>query len=172
MEEAINFTSTIEESTNKLWGAHFAVPDAIAKIFSGGEDRRVVCNFMDAEEFQCALMPVGEGRLVITVNKKLRDKFGLKPGSKVRASIRKDESEYGLPVPEEFAELLKQDEEGSRLLHALTPGKLRTLLYIVAKPKNADARISAGIAILEHLKKQGGKIDYKVLNLDLKAARG
>jgi uncharacterized protein YdeI (YjbR/CyaY-like superfamily) len=115
------------------------------------------------------LLPRGDGSFLITVNKKLRDSLGLKIGSKVSVSLWKDESEYGLPMPEELAELLKQDEDGNRLFHALTPGKLRTLLYIVGQPKNSDARLLRALAIVEHLKTNKGKINYRQLNEEMKS---
>lgn len=167
-DETLHFTSHIEISTNKLWGAHFSVPEVIARIFISGDDRRVVCNLNEKVEYQCALLPKGDGSFLITVNKKIRDQLGLKAGSPVRVSLRKDESKYGLPMPEELAELLAQDEEGNRLFHALRPGKLRTLLYIVGQPKNSDARLRRALVIVEHLKKNGGKINYRQLNEEMK----
>lgn len=168
MDNIFEFTSTLEASTNKLWGSHFAVPDLIAKALINGEHRRVVCILNKKIEYQCALLPRGDGSFLITVNKKIRDQMALKPGSKVEVSLRKDESEYGLPMPEELAELLSQDEEGHRLFHALTPGKIRTLLYIAAQPKNSDIRLSRALTIVEHLKTNDGKINYKQLNEDMK----
>ena len=168
MEESLQFTSILEISTNKLWGAHLPVPDLIARTFLADDAKRVVCTLNGKVEFQCALIPKGEGAYCIMVNKKNRDQLGLKEGSSVQVSLKKDDSEYGLPMPEELAEVLAQDEEGNRLFHALTPGKLRTLLYIVGQVKSTDARISRALAIVNHLKANGGKIQYKQLNEDLK----
>ena len=99
----------------------------------------------------------------------LRDKLGLKLGMQVQASLRKDDSEYGLPMPEELAELLQQDEDGNALFHALTPGKQRTLLYIVGSPKTSDTRLRRAIVVVEHLKSNGGKINFRRLNEDMKS---
>ena len=168
MENILQFSSTLEESNNKLWGCHFGVPEVIARVFIDGDDRRVVCTLNEKTEYQCALLPKGDGSFLITVNKKLRDRLGLKIGMKVSVSLKKDESQYGLPMPEELEEVLRQDEEGSRLFHALTPGKLRTLLYIAGHVKNTDARIARAVAIVEHLKANDGKINYRQLNEDLR----
>ena len=169
MEEAMQFTSELEESTNRLWGCHFGVPTLVSDtLIAESEDKRMVCTLNEKETYQCALLPRGDGTYLITVNKKIQTKLGLKIGSKVNVSLRKDESEYGLPMPEELAELLKQDEEGNRLFHALTPGKLRTLLYIVGQPKNTEIRLHRALAVVEHLKKNNGKIDYKQLNVSVR----
>jgi uncharacterized protein YdeI (YjbR/CyaY-like superfamily) len=71
-------------------------------------------------------------------------------------------------MPPELAELLAQDDEGDRLFHALTPGKIRTLLYMVGQPKNSELRLHRALVVVEHLKQHQGKIDYKQLNLSLR----
>lgn len=168
MEDAVQFDAQLEESTNKLWGCHFAVPPWAAEaLIAEKNGKRVVCTLNGKETYQCALLPRGDGTWLITVNKKIQAKWGLTIGSKVSVSLRKDESEYGLPMPEELAELLAQDETGNRLFHALTPGKLRTLLYIVGQAKNSDTRLHRALAVVEHLKANKGKIDYKQLNVSL-----
>ena len=148
MENILQFSSTLEESNNKLWGCHFGVPEVIARVFIDGDDRRVVCTLNEKTEYQCALLPKGDGSFLITVNKKLRDRLGLKVGMKVNVSLKKDESRYGLPMPEELEEVMRQGEEGGRLFHALTPGKLRTLLYLAGHAINPDARISRPVCIV------------------------
>lgn len=169
MEEALYFNSFLEASTNRLWGCHFVVPPVIADALIGaGASKRVVCLLNGIVEYQCGLIARGDGTFVIMVNKKIQNQLGLNIGSKISASLRVDESEYGLPMPEELAELLVQDEEGNRLIHALTPGKLRTLLYLVGQPKSTDLRLHRALVVVEHLKANAGKIDYKQLNLSIR----
>jgi len=103
-----------------------------------------------------------------SVNKTNLTKLRLKEGSVVPASIRKDDSAHGLPMPEEMAELLKQDEAGNRLFHALTAGKMCTLLYVIAQPKASELRLHRALKVLEHLEQHDGKVDYKQLNLTLR----
>jgi hypothetical protein len=161
----LQFTSTLEKSHNKLWGCHFGVPRSIADKLIDGKSRRVVCTLNSSAEHQCALLPHSNGLFVITVNKKLRDTLRLTFGMTVQVSLRKDESEYGLPMPEELKELLWQDEEGYRLFHSLTAGRQRTLLYIVGQAKTPDSRIARAVVIVRHLKTNKGKINYKQLNV-------
>ncbi len=164
-----SFISVMEKFDSNLWGFHFCVSAEIGNQFvTQGNDRRVICTLNNKEEFQCALMPNGNGGFFINVNKKLRDALKLVIGSQVIVLLIKDESEYGLPMPEELQELLLQDEEGNKLFHALTIGKQRTLLYIVGSVKDTGKRISRALAIVNHLKANKGQIDYKKLNENIK----
>jgi uncharacterized protein YdeI (YjbR/CyaY-like superfamily) len=71
-------------------------------------------------------------------------------------------------MPAEFNEVLKQDREGNKLFHALTAGKQRSLLYLVGKVKNIDRRIHTALVVVEHLKKNEGRIDGNTLYSELK----
>lgn len=165
------FTAILDNLNSNLWGYYLSVPiDISDQIIKEQKDRRVVCRLNGQLTFQCALMPKGDGTYFVMVNKSNRSKLGLKMGSKVQVSLKKDDSEYGLPMPEEMAEVLASDPKGDELFHALTPGKQRNLLYIVGKVKSSDLRIRKALVVVEHLKQQGGKIDFKQLNEDLKAS--
>ena len=171
---AVRFTSTLERSTNKLWGCHFPVPKRIVEQMAGGNKSgpiRVVCSLIGTAERQCAILPHGNGRFVITVNKKLRETLGLEFGMEVSVSVKKDESEYGLPLPEELRELLRQDREGNRMFHALTRGRQRTLLYIIGSAKDTEKRIERALVIVDHLKANKGIINYKQLGASLRSRR-
>jgi hypothetical protein len=167
----IHFTSALADFNNSLWGYYIPVPTETAdEILSRQEDRRVVCTLNGKQKFQCALMPNGEAGYYILVNKRIRDQLKLKQGDTVNVQLEKDESEYGLPMPDELAEVLDTDPEGDRLFHDLTPGKQRNLLYIVGNVKSTDLRIHRALVVVEHLKDQGGKIDFKLLQQELKAS--
>lgn len=168
-DSPIPFTSILDRFDSNLWAFHILVPEAVSKIFLDQGNARVVCTLNDTLSFQCALMPKGEGVYFININKKIRDELKLKLGMQVQASLVRDDSTYGLPMPEELRELLELDEEGDRLFHALTPGKQRNLLYIAGQPKTSDKRIERALVVVEHLKANGGKIDFKQLYHDLKA---
>ncbi|MBI4536237.1 MAG: DUF1905 domain-containing protein [Ignavibacteriae bacterium] len=165
------FSSVLEQSTNKLWGCHFRVPNSVAKRFVKGGSRRVFCTLNGAGVHQCALLPHGSGSFVITVNKKRREELGLSFGMSVNVSLWRDETKYGLPLPEELNALLQQDDEGNALFHALTRGRQRTLLYIIGSVKSREKRIDRAIAVVNHLKTNKGRINYKQLNTAMKDPR-
>lgn len=163
------FTAILEKSDNRLWGCHVRVPARIAIAFDGNGPRRWICRLNDGNEYQCAILPFRKGVSVIAINKPMRGKLGLSIGLEVSVELKKDETTYGLPVPEEFAELLKQDREGNKLFHALPPGKQRTLLYIVGSVKSPEKRAERAITIIRHLRTRQGKLDYRVLYAALRS---
>ncbi len=164
----MQFTSVLSKFNSPLWGHHITVPEKVSQHFISKGQKRVTCSLNGSTPFQCALMPSGDGNYFITVNKELRDKLKLRVGMNVTAELEKDKSKYGMPMPEELQELLIQDPEGDRLFHALTPGKQRNLIYIAGKPKQSKTRLKKAIVVIEHLKANNGKIDFKRLNEDMK----
>lgn len=167
-EKPIRFSATLGK-LSETSGWHFLpVSKTVADRFGfTGNSRRVVCTLNGAETFQCGLMPM-DGDYFIMVNKSIRQKLGIEPGHIVKVELAKDESKYGLPMPEEFREILDQDPEGDRLFHALTPGKQRNILYYVGKVKDIDKRIHVGLIFVEHLKDNDGKIIHEKLAEELK----
>ncbi len=171
-ENAVQLDTLFEGSENKIWGSHIVIPIEIAELFRPTDDaksgRRVVCSINNCLPFQCGILPFGEGRWVIMVNRALQKKLKLEYGDSVKALVWRDDSEYGLPVPEEFEAVFASDDTARAHFDALTDGKKRTLLYIIAKPKNGDLRIRYALAIAQHLTIFNGKIDFKKLNEGLK----
>lgn len=149
-------------------GWHFLVIEkkTADKLSFKDKYKRVVCKINGGEPFQCALMPT-RGKFYIIVNKKKREALGIVAGDRVNVELVVDESKYGLPMPEEFREVLNQDPEGDKLFHSLTPGKQRSLLYYVGNIKDIDRRIFQALAIIEHIKEHGKVID-KLLYQELK----
>ena len=131
-----------------------------------GKSRRVVCRINDGEPFQCAILPRGEIFYII-VNKKRRDAIGIEAGDTVDVVLTEDESKYGLPMPDEFREVLDQDPEGDKLFHSLTAGKQRSILYLLGNIKDIDKRIHQALIVVDHLKEHGKVVD-KVLYDELR----
>lgn len=150
-------------------GWHFLIVkgDIVAKLGFEGKFKRIICTMNDGEGFQCALLPWGE-LFYIIVNKKKRDAIGIVAGDTVNVLLEKDESKYGLPMPEEFQEVLNQDPDGDKLFHALSEGKQRSILYLLSRPKDIDVRIHQALLIVDHLKENDGKIIDKILYEELK----
>lgn len=164
----MEFTARLENFNTRLWNYHIKIPRHISSHFVESGEKRVVATLNNSLSFQCGLMPAGDGVYFININKKIRDKLRIKEGSHIAVSLEKDSSDYGLPFPDELKELLEQDKEWNSLFHALTPGKQRNIIYAVGQVKSTDLRITRGMTILDHLKKNKGKLDFRQLYQELR----
>lgn len=152
---------------NSIWHYHFPIDKTTTEKLSSADHKRVVCTVNGELKMNSALMPLGKGSYIM-VNKSNREKLGIKEGDEVTLELEKDNSQYGMPMPESLQVMLDQDEIGSRYFHALTPGKQRSLIYIVSKVKSIDKQINKSLAILDHLKDVYGKLDFQRLNDKIK----
>ncbi len=152
---------------SNLWSYYVAIPKKIGDQFITKENRRVKCTINGAAPIHTALMPRGEVYSVY-VKKDFMKKHGLSEGDEVTVHLEKDDSEYGMPLPESFQVLLDQDEEGFRYFKQLTMGKQRSLVHLVGQVKNVDSQLARGLAIMHHLKETNGVLDFKQLNVLIK----
>lgn len=167
-DERVKFRAKLEITDSDPPWHILRVPKAkVASFGFKGNLRRVVCTLNGTETFNCALFP-SRGNYFITLNKKLRDKLRLEVGSSVAIELEKDASKYGMPMPREFAEVLRQDPEGEALFNALSPGNQRLMLKLIVFVKDVDKRIARSIAGIELLKRSDGKFDYHAQHLAMK----
>ncbi len=152
-----------DENSSLMWYYLIHVPATYAEQLNK-PDRRVICVLNGEKKIHAALMPNGEGSYYIIINKEVRKKLGLGVGSKVNVALEKDTSPYGIAAPEVFLELCEQDPEGSKVFHELTPGKQRSLLYVIGKPKSETKQMEKAFVVLDYLKSVNGKLDFKELN--------
>lgn len=165
----LHFEGILEQSGNSLWGYHVVIPaDVLEQMTALGIGKRIICRINNTIETQSGIIPWGEGRQVVMLNKSIRDRLKINPGTSVHMEIGADESTYGLPMSDELAEVLHQDPEGNHLFHALTPGKQRSLIYWAGLVKNTDGRIKRALAITNHLKATNGKVNFRQLQDSLK----
>lgn len=161
------FEAVLSKFETGLWGYHLPVPDDIAAEYINGKDRRVIVSLNNSIQLHSAIM--SENRYwFIMLNQQVVRNLRIQTGDKVSVCIEKDNSEYGMPMPEEMMVCMDQDEKAAEYFHNLTPGKQRSLIYIVQKVKNTDSRIRKSLAILHHLNANAGKLDFKMLHETLK----
>jgi hypothetical protein len=134
-----------------------------------GSSRRVSCTLNGSKPIQCALFPIKGGEFFITVSRRLREELKLEEGDDVAIVLKKDDSKYGLPMPKELLEVMKQDKTGSKLFHALTPGNQRLSIRLVDMAQDIDKRIRRSLILLEYLTYREGKFVYSEVSNALKA---
>jgi len=164
----VKFKTTIGELSNNVYYEHIIVPAKIHDKIAKDGNKRVLCYVNEHDYFHAGLMPKGDGNYFIILNKKRLKQFKLELGATVNIKLEKDTSKYGMRMPEEFEEVLASDTDGANLFEKLTDGKKRNLIHIVAIVKNPDLKITKSLIILDHLKANKGKIDFKLLNEAMK----
>lgn len=160
------FAARLEKFENSIWGTYISVPSEIAKAFIG-ESRRVKCTFNGRELVHAAILSAHELDYIL-MSQNLCRRLKVEPGSMIHVEIETDNSEYGMPMPEELPVALAQEPNAWEYFHELTPGKQRNLIYIVNQVKNPESRIRKSLAIASHLSESGGKLDFKKLNIKIK----
>lgn len=163
----ITFSGTLGRFDFNHWSYHIPVPDEVAAQMMDESHRRVLVWIKDSGPYHMALMKAKECWYVL-VNQELRTKFKLDEEKSFPVKIERDHSEFGHDIPEELQVLLDQDEEGNGYFRKLTPGKQRSLVYIVTTVKNPESRMKKSLAIIHHLKLAKGKLDFKQLNILIK----
>ncbi len=165
----VEFKTTIEELQH-LSGHYFELSPSIIKKLGGKMSIRLVATVNKKLSWQCGPMALGKGSAYITISAKRMKELGVKPGDTIHISLAKDESKYGVDVPEELAELLKQDSEGEKRFHSLTPGMQRYIINHVGTVKSSRLRIDRAIMLIENLKKlkQGKETFREILGLPKK----
>lgn len=170
-KRSFSFDSTIIRFDHNVWDLHFMVPENVWEYFiNQKKTRRVICQFNNKVVKHCALMPDGNGQYCININNEDKKQLKIGLNDPVHVEIEEDTSKYGYPIAPEMEELLHQDPEGSKYFHALTIGKQRSLLHVIGKPKTSDTRLKKAFVILEYLKDNAGKLDFRELNQAFKNA--
>ena len=164
----IEVKSTLQDFNSKLWRHHFVIPEAVTAQLTTHDNRRVFVKINDQLEIRSSLMPINGTESFVLINKAIKTKMGLSTGDEAVLVIRKDDSTYGMEMPEELQVLMDQEPACDALFHQLTPGKQRSLIYLVSKVKNPNSRLNKALAIVHHLKEVNGKLDFKMLNETIK----
>ena len=147
----LEFNSYIDQLEYLLNVHYLTVPaEVVEKI---GMKTRLICTINDTLSFQCGLVALGEGRAYITVNNARMKKLKIRLGDEIAVKLEKDDSKYGMEVPQELEELLRQDYEGRRRFEGLPKGMQRYIIFYVSGVKSCQLRIDRAIFLIENLKK-------------------
>lgn len=159
----MKFISAVEKFENNVYSTHLKVPKDIVESLSSDGKKRVLCTIDAHDYFHAGLMPSGDGSYFIILSKARLKALGLVLGQTIEVQLTKDNSKYGMSMPDEFNEVLLADIEGASWFENLTDGKKRNLIHMVATVKSSDLRITKALIILDHLRANTGKLDFKLL---------
>lgn len=141
----------------QLWDKDFlqlylVIPRWSVAGLTEGKITRVICE-LNGVSFSCALRPLEKGGdFFIGLSKEKSKKARVLEGMEVQVTLKKDESEYGFPMPEELHEVLEQDHEAKEIFQKIKPGKRRGWMHYVDSAKGVDTRIKRAFHIVERMK--------------------
>jgi len=168
MAKSYSTKSTLVKNDSHLYPLQFYIPDAIVKELKEKKVKRLHVSINGHQAIESSLLSGGNQQYFVKINKTQMKKMSLSISDVAILELTPDESEYGMPLPQEFAAIWEIDDEAKNYFHTLTPGKQRNLIYIVNKVKNLNIRIRKATIIMDHLKINSGKLDFKILNENLK----
>lgn len=141
---------------------HIIIPDAVADAAYFNRSRRVQMFFGNKGPVPAGIKKSKEYYFIL-ISKDLMKSWDLQTTSSFTIKIAPDKSELGLEVPVEFQMIMDTDEEASIYFKKLSPGKQRALLQIIIKIKNEHLRLERSMIILEHVRLNRGKVDFRML---------
>mgnify|MGYP003639071529 CR=1 FL=1 len=114
-------------------------------------------------------LALGNNQAYIALSKERMKKSNCAFNDTVEVTLERDHSLYGFDVPEEFEELLRQDDHARICFESLTMGKRRAVIYLVLQIKSSDKRIEKSIFLLDNIKRASvGNITMRhILGKDL-----
>lgn len=141
---------------------YLLIPNEIVMQLGGSFSIRLWCTADEKVKWQCGLTALGNGDAYISLNAQRLKQLKAKPGDEVTLSLEKDDSEFGLEVPEELKELFEQDPEGNKRFHQLIAGKQRFIIRVIISVKSSQLRVERAVTLIENLKKLTvGKESFK-----------
>lgn len=120
--------------------------------FQRGRFNKRVFIQIQSERWQAGIVALGEGRGYITLSKARMKKLDLHFHDEIEFQIEPDDSEFGMEMAEEFAEILKQDPEAKARFEGLKKSIQRYMLYYVLQVKSPNKRLERSLMLLNNLK--------------------
>lgn len=136
------------------WNMHyFRVPKKIFNEMGGKYKVRLKCRIEKNPPFSCGIMPLGGGIPFIMLSKKKMKDLELVAGKTLQIFLETDTSKYGMEMPAELKEVLKQDALGKKRFHKLTPGKQRNIIHYVSSVNDTEKKVDRAVTLIENLKR-------------------
>lgn len=127
------------------------IPNEIALGWLKDHGKRCCYQLDGGQLYHAALLPRAVGGYYIILNKQARAIAGITTGSSVTVTLTPDTSDFQCEMPDELAEVLATDPEAYEVFQSLTPGRQRSLIYLVTAVKSTDKRIERALRVARAL---------------------
>lgn len=134
------------------------IPLAALEYFSTPETKniysqRLMISLNGGAPWHGGVVSLGNQTGYISVKGKILKDLKVHEEDVVQVTLTEDTSEYGMEVPEEFTEVLRQDPEAEERFLALPMGKRRYIIYYIQQVKSSVKRIERSWFLMNNLKK-------------------
>ena len=96
---------------------------------------------IDGVAFQGSLMPDGDGRHYLVVNKAVRDQAGVSPGSVVQVALERDTKARTVAVPRDFQRALAQNAEARAMFDKFAYSHQKAYIDWIQSAKHEETRV-------------------------------
>ena len=147
-----------------ITGMHnIQIPDKIAQPFLEAKQKRVRVEASferQTLEFHAALQKRNNAYYIM-FSKANQKTLGIFPNDYFQLQLFRDDTKYGVRMPEELEAVLMSDYEAFQVFESFTAGRKRGIIYMISRFKNSQTRINKSLALCENLKR--GIKDPKLL---------
>lgn len=147
----MQFKATISAATSG-YASYIPISEEQAKYFLDKKIKRLIVTINKERTLHRAIQRSNDFGYYIMTGKGFLKKAGLEIGDLVDIKLKEDTTELKSLIPEALDAVLKSDFEGFEAFDKLTPGKKRTIIYLVTGVKSEQKQVERALKIIENIK--------------------
>lgn len=142
------YQTLITRSTHALIAP---IPEEIVIPLKAKQVKRVIVE-VKGHRLHCAIQQSKAHGAYIYFGKRVSKSLGILEGMELEVTIEPDTTTYQASLPEELEAALSTDAEATEIFDSLTPGRQRSIIFMISKLKRSESRINKALFIIEQLK--------------------
>lgn len=107
----------------------------------------------EIEFFAAFRLDKKSGDYKLMFSKAKQKELGVSLNDKLTVQLFKDNSKYGVEMPEELEAVLISDFEAFEIFESLTPGKQRSIIYFIKRVNGVQKKVDKALLLCENLKR-------------------
>jgi hypothetical protein len=145
-----SFTVTLQRPEGVGTWTYLTVPFDVAAEY-GANGQVKVKGTVNGAPFRGSLMPHGDGRHFLVVNKALREKASATQGSVVRVRLERDTAPRAVTVPRDFKQALAANPPAAAAFKNMPYSHKKEYVDYIKEAKKAETRLRRIAATIEKL---------------------
>jgi hypothetical protein len=155
--EALEFEAVLWKPEGVGTGAFITAPFAVAEVY-GVRGQVKIRGTINGFAFRSLLMPMGDGKRCMCVNRAIRDAIGVGVGDSVQVCMERDTEERTVAVPEDFQAELDRCATVKARFERLAYTHRKEFVQAICAAKRPDTRARRIANIIAQLADESRKI--------------